>query len=90
MVVNIFNERCGMIFCKLQSVSSNKKSSSTFFLKSLAILSASTVDGTYLLLSMALMVCRDTPIFSAKSCCVIFKIALSTLMVFFMLNGLVK
>jgi glucan phosphoethanolaminetransferase (alkaline phosphatase superfamily) len=57
---------------------------STGLLKSLAIFKARIVLGTYLLLSIAWIVCRETPILSANSDWVIFRMALCILMVLVM------
>lgn len=66
-----------------QSSSSKKKMLSTFSLKTCAIFSDNRVEGTNLPFSIELIVCRDTPTFSARSAWVRFIFALSTLMVFF-------
>ena len=66
-----------------QSEDSSIKISSTFLLNTFAIFNASTVEGTYLLASIAFMVCLVTETFLANSSCVIFFIALSILILFF-------
>ena len=65
-----------------QSVSSNWKTSSTFFSNTLAIFRARTVEGTYFPCSIALIVWRLTCTSSASCCWVIRLIALSTLILF--------
>src|SRR5690606_20486404 len=62
----------------------NRKTCSTGLSKTRAIFSASMVEGTYLLLSMALMVWRDTPTRSASSACVMLRMARSTRIVLIM------
>src|SRR5688572_5827997 len=74
---------------QLQSLSSKKKISSTRLLKTLAILSDNRVDGTYFPISIELIVCRETPTFSASSAWVILCFARSTLSVFFIRPNLV-
>lgn len=76
--------RCSLL---TQSLSSRKKISSTGLEKTLAILSARTVDGTYLLASMALMVWRLTEMRLARSSCVRLRIARSTLILFVISHG---
>lgn len=69
---------------KNQSFASNKKISSTLALKTFASFNASTVEGIYLPASIAFIVCRDTPIRSASSACVMLSIARCTRRLFFM------
>lgn len=59
---------------------------STVVPKASAILSAKTVEGMNLPVSMELTACLDTPILSASSACVQFFFALSTLIVFFIIK----
>ena len=54
---------------ELASLSSYKKTSSTFFPNMRAILKAKSSPGSYLPVSTALMHCRDTPTASARSAC---------------------
>ena len=63
---------------------SREKSSFTVLPKQADNLRASSVEGMNLPFSMAYMVWRDTPTMSASSCCDIRFMALSTLMLFFM------
>ena len=69
-----------------QSPSSRWKTASTALPKQRAIFSASTVEGTNFPLSMALIVCRLTPVASA-SCCWVMRIsARATLILFFIVR----
>ena len=70
-----------------QSPSSRKKMSSTGLLNTRAIFKASTVDGTYLFASIALMVWRLTEIRLANSSWVRLWIARSTLILFVIGHG---
>lgn len=78
----------GFLFIVLKdpyrSSASSTKIFSTATPKTRAMRKARTVDGINLPDSIALMVCLDTLTFSANSACVIFCIARSTLIVFFM------
>lgn len=67
-----------------QSFSSSLKKLFTGLSKSFDSFSAKSVEGTYRLVSIELMVCRDTPIFCASSSCVRLRMARSTFKVFFM------
>ena len=66
-----------------QSASSSWNTSSSFFPNTDDIFSDRTVEGTYFPASMAFMVWRVTPVFSASCCCVMRFMARSTLMLFF-------
>jgi hypothetical protein len=67
------------------SFSSSWKITSTVVSKTRAIRSASRVEGTNLPVSIELTACLDTPICLARSAWVQFFLALSTLMLFFIL-----